>query len=107
MSGALRRRGVSPVVIAIYNAVAAAAFACAFSDLVNLLNLQGAATAIAGAIGLGYTLLAGFVIAVYIVVGRIRHHFGARMRPDRRRVLSAATHASIAVPLAAMGYGFV
>jgi predicted MPP superfamily phosphohydrolase len=107
ISGALRGRGVSPAVVAIFNAVAAAGFACAFSDLVNLLNLQGASTAIAGAIGLGYTLVAGFVIAVYVAIGRVRHHFGARMRPDRRRVLSAVSHAAAAVPLAAIGYGFV
>jgi len=107
LSGALRRRGASAIVIGIFNAVAAAWFACAFSDLVNLVNLQGAATAILGAIALSYTFLAAFIITVYVVLGRVRHHFGARMQPDRRRILSAASHAAMGVPLAAIGYGFI
>lgn len=94
-------------VVAVFNAAATAAFGCAVPQVVIALHLPGPLATITGAIGLAYTIISAAALVVYLTAGRIRDHFGARMRPDRRRILAGASHALVGVPFAAIAYGIV
>lgn len=86
--------------------ILACCFVLSYSEVISRLGLNPQVALVAGAVGLGYLMVATVVLVLYTALAWAKRLvLKPEMDPGRRRVLDMAGVAMVATPIAGLGYG--
>ncbi len=91
--------------VAVFSVFVALGYAITWPGVANILRVSGPHATLAGALALGYLMIATGALAVHAISRGIGRRWSAPADLGRRRAIQTAGNALMAAPLAVMGYG--
>jgi len=91
--------------VGVFTVAVAVGYALAWPYAATVLRVSGPHATLAGALAMGYLIVATGALAVYEISRGIGRTWNAPADPGRRRLIQTTGNALMAAPLAVMGYG--
>ena len=95
-----RMRAVARVAILLFDALVGLTYFLSFSRVVDRLGIPTRFGMLLGALSLTYFITATGVLVLHQLLKIVQNRLGARLDPDRRRVIKLAANAAMAAPSA-------